>query len=417
MVTCLRTHELSVIMSRFIPVGQKRLTNICVVRYKRAGKRFEVAAYKNTVIAWRNKVETDIDEVLQVHTIFENVDKGILAKREDLIDAFGTDDEDIVCVEVLNKGDFQVSEQERQMQTEALMKDIASRVTAMCVNPQTQSPYPLSTIERCMRETIHYAPTTTRSAKQQALQVVKQLQVSGAIPLMRAQMHLQMLLSPARLAQAKEQISALTAASADRTHVRVCSEDTATEAIVDCIVEPGLFRSLSEVAETLGGSLQVVALRADAQGEAHPNYVSADVQPINAEAALEAVASNASTVISSKQRAKAAPIAPNTSTIAAAGIRPPVGGQGPAGGRGAAGGRCATASSGPGASTKTGRAERMFKLNLKQAELGDPVAQLEVGKAFLLGSGVQTDPAQARSWLEQAKQQGVMAAQAHLDAL
>ena len=57
-------------MSRFQPIGQKRLTNICVVRHKRCGKRFEVACYKNTVIAWRQGVETDIDEVLQVHTIF-----------------------------------------------------------------------------------------------------------------------------------------------------------------------------------------------------------------------------------------------------------------------------------------------------------------------------------------------------------
>ena len=46
-------------MSRFIPMGQKRLTNICVVRLKRSGKRFEVAAYKNTVVAWRNKVRVN----------------------------------------------------------------------------------------------------------------------------------------------------------------------------------------------------------------------------------------------------------------------------------------------------------------------------------------------------------------------
>jgi len=43
-------------MSQFLPSGQKRLTNIAVVRYKRAGKKFEVACYKNTIIAWRNKV-------------------------------------------------------------------------------------------------------------------------------------------------------------------------------------------------------------------------------------------------------------------------------------------------------------------------------------------------------------------------
>jgi hypothetical protein len=94
-------------MSRLQPVGQKRLTNICIVRLKRNGKRFEVAAYRNTVVAWRNKVEKDIDEVLQVHTIYANLDKGVLAKSEDLIEAFGTDDEDKVCVEVLNRGEFQ----------------------------------------------------------------------------------------------------------------------------------------------------------------------------------------------------------------------------------------------------------------------------------------------------------------------
>ena len=34
--------------------GQKRLTNIAVVRYKKKGKRFEVACYKNKVVNWRN---------------------------------------------------------------------------------------------------------------------------------------------------------------------------------------------------------------------------------------------------------------------------------------------------------------------------------------------------------------------------
>lgn len=33
--------------------GQKRLTNIAVVRVRRHGKRFEVACYKNKVANWR----------------------------------------------------------------------------------------------------------------------------------------------------------------------------------------------------------------------------------------------------------------------------------------------------------------------------------------------------------------------------
>jgi hypothetical protein len=36
--------------------GQKRLTNIAVVRMKKHGKRFEIACYKNKVVNWRNGV-------------------------------------------------------------------------------------------------------------------------------------------------------------------------------------------------------------------------------------------------------------------------------------------------------------------------------------------------------------------------
>ena len=40
----------------FVLAGQKRLTNIAVVRYKKKGKRFEIACYKNKVVNWRNGV-------------------------------------------------------------------------------------------------------------------------------------------------------------------------------------------------------------------------------------------------------------------------------------------------------------------------------------------------------------------------
>ena len=42
------------LVCRYATAGQKRLTNIAVVRYKKKGKRFEVACYKNKVVNWRN---------------------------------------------------------------------------------------------------------------------------------------------------------------------------------------------------------------------------------------------------------------------------------------------------------------------------------------------------------------------------
>jgi ribosome maturation protein SDO1 len=57
------------------PVNQKRLTNIAVVRHKSHGLKFEVACYRNTVLAWRSGVEKNLDDVLQSTAVYTNVSK------------------------------------------------------------------------------------------------------------------------------------------------------------------------------------------------------------------------------------------------------------------------------------------------------------------------------------------------------
>ncbi|KAM7259615.1 hypothetical protein ACFE04_015356 [Oxalis oulophora] len=71
-------------MSRsIVQVGQKRLTNVAVVRLKKHGVRFEIACFKN-----------------MSHIVYSNVSKGILANSKDLIRTFGTDDHSKICLEV-----------------------------------------------------------------------------------------------------------------------------------------------------------------------------------------------------------------------------------------------------------------------------------------------------------------------------
>lgn len=66
------------------PVNQVRLTNVAIVRLKKGGKKFEVACYRNKIMNWRSKQETDINEVLQIDKVFTNVSKGEFAKKSDL---------------------------------------------------------------------------------------------------------------------------------------------------------------------------------------------------------------------------------------------------------------------------------------------------------------------------------------------
>ena len=64
--------------------------------------------------SWQKGVEIDIDEVLQIDTIFLNVSRGEAASSKDLKKCFGTADKDEVCRIILKQGQLQVGELERK---------------------------------------------------------------------------------------------------------------------------------------------------------------------------------------------------------------------------------------------------------------------------------------------------------------
>lgn len=64
------------------------------------GDGMQIACYKNKVQEWRNGVETNLDDVLQISNVFVNVSKGEVAKTQDLQKAFGTVERDDVVKEV-----------------------------------------------------------------------------------------------------------------------------------------------------------------------------------------------------------------------------------------------------------------------------------------------------------------------------
>ena len=185
-------------MSRAVkqPVGQKRLTNIAVVRYKTHGLRFEIACYKNKVFDWRQGSEQDLDEVLQTEQVFVNVSKGVMAKEKDLKKAFGKNfTMEEVCKEILKKGghrfdshsqqvfsltdatptptgELQVSDRERALQLDSRLRDVASIIVEKCVDSNTRRPFPHALVERALKDPkIRFIPDNRKSAKQQMLDV------------------------------------------------------------------------------------------------------------------------------------------------------------------------------------------------------------------------------------------------------
>ncbi|CAM8987562.1 unnamed protein product [Rhodiola kirilowii] len=286
-------------MSRSVkqPVGQKRLTNVAVVRLKKQGMRFEVACYKNKVLSWRTGVEKDLDEVLQSQTVYSNVSKGVLAKSKDLIAAFGIDDQSKICLEILDKGELQVAGKERESQLSSQFRDIATIVMQKTINPETKRPYTISMIERLMHE-IHYAVDPGSNSKKQALEVIRKLQMK--FPIKRSPMRLRVFVPPQNLSSLSEKL--------DSWNSDIVSKgESGSEISLVCELDPSVFRECDALVRSLQGRLEILAVSVhedtDTQVDQYDEHEDAQTSHAN---------KTADHVIQLSERIEKQPIIPKT---------------------------------------------------------------------------------------------------------
>lgn len=168
--------------------------------------------------------------------------------------AFNTEDITTICKEILAKGELQVSEKERHSQLDSLFKDIATNVADKCVNPESKRPYPVTMIEKAMKD-IHFSVKPNRNAKQQALDVIPLLKEN--MPLERASMRIKIIFSGKDAKKLKEKI------------VKMCitvEEDDWDQGTVTLVglIDPGQYRIIDDLvrAETKGeGTMELLNLK------------------------------------------------------------------------------------------------------------------------------------------------------------
>lgn len=192
---------------------------------------------------------------MQTTTIFSNVSKGVLAKREDLLEVFGTDDEVVICKRILAEGELQVSDKERKVELDTLFRDVASVLSEKCINPETKRPYTISMIERALRD-VHFSVDPKRPAKAQALDHALPL-LKQRFPIDRSHMRLQINLPQSSYGELKDML---------RTREAIVEEEDIQETMVKitCLIEPGAFRAVHSLVQQagIGGRVDVVSVAA-----------------------------------------------------------------------------------------------------------------------------------------------------------
>ena len=120
------------------------------------------------------------------------------------------------------------------------------------MNPQTSRPYPFSAIENAMKD-IHYSVLPSKGAKQQALDVIKQLQ--EIIPIQRALMRIGLSLPASDAKRLKPLLTPFICEFED--------EDWDTMYTCEASIEPGSYREIEMLVRenTRGkGHLEVLSL-------------------------------------------------------------------------------------------------------------------------------------------------------------
>lgn len=180
-------------------------------------KRFELACYQNKLLEYRSGAEKDLDNVLQVPTVFLSVSKAQTAPSSELAKAFGADiPREEILQEILRKGEVQVGERERKDILERVKKEVLDIVSGRLVDPSTKRVYTSGMINKALdqlssasgqqqaqageneneegttqiKKPIWTGVSSNRSAKSQALDAMKALIAWQPIPVMRARMRL-----------------------------------------------------------------------------------------------------------------------------------------------------------------------------------------------------------------------------------
>ena len=145
-----------------------------------------------------------------------------------------------IFMEILNKGEFQVSDLEREACLENVRKEVAHIIVGMCVSSKDGGNFPLSIILKAMSE-CKVKLSETKSAKKQALDIIKELE--KVLPIKRAQMLTGInFQNEKQLLEFQEQLKAKFAG--EYTIDKVFAEEGQFRIVA--AIEPNLFRGIND---------------------------------------------------------------------------------------------------------------------------------------------------------------------------
>jgi ribosome maturation protein SDO1 len=130
-----------------------------IARIEKSGEKFEVMVKPEAVQKVRDGKEVDLLKELAIDEIFKDAHKGSKASEEKMVEFFGTAEPLAVAKQIIQRGEIQLTTEQRRQMLEAKRKQVVQYIAANAINPQTGAPHPPQRIENAMEEAkVHIDP-------------------------------------------------------------------------------------------------------------------------------------------------------------------------------------------------------------------------------------------------------------------
>ena len=128
------------------------MVDVTVARFSFEGEKFEILVKPDPALDYKMGKKKDISAILVSEEIYTDSGKGTKPPAEKLLKAFKTEDLTEIAQIIMQKGDLNLTTDQRRKMIEDKKKQIVEFIVKTYVDPRTHLPHPPIRVEQAMKD-------------------------------------------------------------------------------------------------------------------------------------------------------------------------------------------------------------------------------------------------------------------------
>lgn len=127
------------------------MTNV-EARLKVKGKEYKILVDVDKAMQLKQGKPVSMQNVLASDRVFSDIKKGLHVKEAELMDAFGTEDINVIAEKIVRQGEILLTQEYREKAQENKIKQVIDFLSKNAMDPATEKPHTPERIERAIEQ-------------------------------------------------------------------------------------------------------------------------------------------------------------------------------------------------------------------------------------------------------------------------